>query len=467
MIRKIDSNFLWGGSVSAHQSEGAKNSEYGMGKTIHDIQPVKKGKSSWNIAIDSYHNYENDFSLFKELGLKAYRFSVAWARIFPSGEGEINQEGVDFYHRFIDSCIKNGIQPIICTYHFDIPLNLVQKYGGWTNRKVVQAYSEYVAFLAKEYGDKVKIWIPMNEQNGCHMPSLLYSGLTTESENYAITKTTTIHNLLLANAHAVENLRKYVKDVQIGGMIQFCPFYPETDAPEDILAADQAESQYNYDVLDVMIRGTYPNRLLEKWKAEDALPQISDEDVFLLKNNTSDFVAFSYYFSKVMSHELGNCDLNDMVFTSFLTGKDPFPKNEYLKVTEWGWSIDPIGLRIAMNRLYDRYQKPLFIFESGVGFKEELNNQFTVEDNYRIAYFQQHLAQMKTAMEVDQVPCLGYLTWGPIDILSSSAEMRKRYGFIYVNRTDEDLLDLKRYKKKSFDWFSNVIKTNAKGIQVE
>ncbi|MDQ0360298.1 glycoside hydrolase family 1 protein [Breznakia pachnodae] len=459
-----EQQFLWGGSVSAHQTEGGKDETYGMGKSIYDVLPVREGRSDWSVAIDEYHRYKEDIALFKELGLKAYRFSIAWARIFPEGEGKINTVGLQYYHDFVDELIKNDIEPIICTYHFDIPLTLQKKYGGWKSKETIRAYEEYVSLLTEEFKDKVKIWIPMNEQNGCHMPALIFSGMKFDDPDYQKTKTQVIHNLLLANAICVKHIHKKVTDAQVGAMIQYCPIYPQTQHPLDVEAAMKAQNEYNYEVLDVMVRGEYAPRLLIDWKTNGILPEMSEQELKLLKENTADFVGFSYYFSKVTNQEPGKHDLNDLIFGSFVSGKSPFPQNEYLTATEWDWTIDPVGLRISMNELYNRYHKPLFIFESGIGVIEELNEQHTVDDDYRIQYFKEHLEQMNLAMDVDGVPCMGYLTWAPIDILSSGAEMKKRYGFIYVNRNDAELLDMKRYKKKSFAWFQNVIKSDGKEL---
>jgi 6-phospho-beta-glucosidase len=446
---------MWGGSVSSMQTEGAWN-EGGKGLTTYDAQGTTKFGSDWKVAIDFYHRYKEDIALFAEMGFTAYRFSLSWARILPDGEGEVNEEGLRFYENVIDELLKYGIEPVVCFYHFDMPLALQQTYGGWTHRRTLEGFKKYVETVIRRFGTKVKYYIPFNEQNAAALVTLMQLPPDTPEKEKRRLQAISIHHMFLASAAVWHLARKYAPHAKVGGMVNFTPIYPATCKPEDVLAAQQANRNYNYQTLDVFAYGEYPADLLQEWNKEEITPPINEEDLEYLRQAKMDFIAHSYYMSTIVKGEQNGRPFN--LLQSFTS---PQLKNEYLEQTEWGWTIDPVGLRLTVKEIYERYRLPVFTIECGIGVDESLNEHGTIEDDYRIDYFRDHLEQLKLAVSEDGVDLMGFLTWGPIDILSSQGEMRKRYGFIYVNRTDTELQDLARYKKKSFHWFKQVIASNG------
>ncbi|WFR55826.1 glycoside hydrolase family 1 protein [Anaerocolumna sp. AGMB13025] len=448
-------DFMWGGSVSSMQTEGAWN-EGGKGLTTYDAQGITKYGSDWKTAIDFYHRYKEDIALFAGMGFSAYRFSLSWARILPDGEGEVNEEGLLFYEKVIDELLKYKIEPVVCLHHFDLPLALFNKYGGWNGRQTLEGYKKYVETVIKRFGTKVKYYIPFNEQNAASLVALFQLPPNTPEKEKRLVQAASIHHMFLASASVYHLARQYAPHAKVGGMVNFMPIYPATCRPEDILAAQKACRSYNYQTLDVFANGEYPSDLLNEWESEGITPQFLEGDLDYLKAAKMDFLAHSYYMSLTIKAE------EDSNGTSVLMRafQNP-PKNEYLEQTEWGWTIDPIGLRLTVKEIYERYHLPVFTIECGIGVDEKLNENNTVEDDYRINYFKEHINQLKLAVTEDGVDLMGFLTWGPIDILSSQGEMKKRYGFIYVNRTDTDLKDMARYKKKSYDWFKKVITSNG------
>ncbi|EOR26493.1 Aryl-phospho-beta-D-glucosidase BglH [bioreactor metagenome] len=460
---KMPEGFLWGGSVSAHQTEGASGEEYGKGLTIYDYLK-SKGFRDFNDGIDFYHNYEDDIKLFKELGINSYRFSVAWSRILPDGEGEINEQGLRFYDRVIDSLLDNQIEPMICLYHFDTPLELQNKYDGWLGRGTLRAYEKYVRILMERYKGKVKYWIPMNEHNGCPLVGLLASEIGPDDSKFDSTRYQLMHNMALASAIVVKCKNEIDPDATVIGMINSSPCYPKTCNPLDILEAQRINESFNFDLLNILVRGQYSKALWRSMDINNLLPNIEDNDLELLKKNTVDCIGISYYASSIASNEKRGINVSRNTLNTFMGKKTAFDKNPYLENTEWGWTIDPLGLRIILKDIYQRYEKPIYILESGIGVNEELDKNMTVEDDYRIEYFKKQIEAVSSSICEDFVDVRSFLTWAPIDILSSQGEMKKRYGFIYVNRTDTDLRDMKRYKKKSFKWFHDVIKSNGEEL---
>ncbi len=448
-------DFMWGGSVSSMQAEGAWD-EGGKGLTTYDAKGTTKFGSDWKVAIDFYHRYKEDIALFAEMGFTAYRFSLSWARILPDGEGEINEEGLRFYENVIDELLRCHIEPVVCLYHFDMPLALQEKYGGWIGRETLEGYKKYVETVIRRFGTKVKYYIPINEQNAAFLVELLQLPPDTPAEERSRLQAVIVHHMFLASASVRHLARNYAPHAKVGGMVNFTPVYPATCRPEDILAAQRAARSYNYQALDVFAHGEYPSDLLKEWDMAGITPPMQQEDLAYLRQAKMDFLAHSYYMSITMKGDESSNGIS--VFMRLI--QNP-PKNEYLQQTEWGWSIDPVGFRLTVKEIYERYRLPVFTMECGIGVDESLNAQNTIEDDYRINYFHEHLKQLKLAVSEDGVDMMGFLTWGPIDILSSQCEMKKRYGFIYVNRTDTDLKDLARYKKKSYDWFKKVIASNG------
>jgi 6-phospho-beta-glucosidase len=452
--------FMWGGSVSSMQAEGAWN-EGGKGLTIYDAQGQTKFGSDWKTAIDFYHRYREDIALFAGMGFNAYRFSISWARVLPGGEGEINEEGLGFYDAVIDELLQKGIEPLVCLYHFDLPLELMKKYGGWRGRQTLEAFKKYAEVVIKHFGKRVKYYIPVNEQNAAVFVGLLplSKDIPPDQANRELAAVT--HHLFLASAAVVRLVREFAPHAKVGGMVNFAPLYPASYKPADVLAAEIANRVYNYQTLDVFARGEYPADLLKRWERERAVPAFAPGDLDYIRGGRMDFIAHSYYMSALANTDL---DTSPVGMLMNLLDAGRHLKNEYLEQTQWGWAIDPAGMRISVKAIYERYGLPVFPIECGVGVEETLNEDNTVEDDYRIAYLREHLEQLKRAVSEDGVDLMGFLTWGPIDILSSGGDMKKRYGFIYVNRDNGDLKDLARYPKKSYGWFKRVTASNGEEL---
>lgn len=447
-------NFMWGGAVTSWQTEGAYN-QYGKGLSIIDVRETLPNHTDFKVGIDSYHRYKEDIKLFKELGFNSYRFSVSWSRIIPDGETDINQEGIDFYNRFIDELLLNDIEPIITIYHFDLPLNLAEKYNGFMSREVIDLYDRYARILFDNFGDRVKHWISFNEINTAYKRTLHYAPIKPANYTDEQFSASIIHNVMLAHARATKSLHEMVPDAKMSGMVTYIQIYPETCQPEDNLEALKVKEIMNNLYLDIFVNGIYPKYYLSTLEDKNVKLPIEDDDLDILLNNTVDYLSISYYRSETVSAFRGG---KENIF-----GFKQLVSNPYLKETEWGWAMDPIGLRIALKDLYNTYHLPIFVVESGIGVREKLNEMNTVEDDYRILYLSNHINQIKAAIS-DGVEVLGYLVWGPIDLISSQGEMKKRYGFIYVNRDEKDLKDMKRYKKKSFYWYQKVIENGAKDL---
>ncbi|WP_418791159.1 glycoside hydrolase family 1 protein [Niallia taxi] len=449
----IPEGFLWGGAVTSFQTEGAWD-EGGKGPSIVDARPVKEGQSDWKTAVDFYHRYKEDIALFKEMGFNAYRTSISWSRIFPDGEGEPNEEGLQFYDDLFDEMLANGIQPVITLYHFDLPLQLAKKYNGFASRKVVDLFDKYARTVFARYGEKVKYWLTFNEQN-LVLTNLQYWGVSTdEADNEEALRYQVTHNSFIAHAKAVKALHELVPGGQMAGMVTYMTTYPNSCLPEDVIANMKAKELLVDFYLDVFATGEYPSYVTSNLQRKGIMPHFEEGDAELLKENTVDYISISYYQSQTVSSEKVKED-------AIISGITPNPN---LKANEWGWAIDPIGLRVSLKDMYARYRLPIFITENGIGVREELNDNNTVEDDYRIDYLRNHINQVKLAME-EGVEVFGYLTWGSTDLISSGGQFEKRYGFIYVNRGESDLRDLKRYKKKSFNWYKQVIATNGENLE--
>lgn len=449
----IPEGFLWGGAVTSFQTEGAWN-EGGKGLSIVDTRPVGENSSDWKVAVDFYHKYKEDIALFKELGFNSYRTSFSWSRLFPNGEGELNEEGLKFYDDLIDELIRNGMEPVMTMYHFDLPLALAKKYNGFTSREVVDLFEKYARTLFEHFGDRVKYWITFNEQNLVLQRPGYWGETVPADADLEAFRYQLCHNIFIAHCKATKALHELVPDAKMGGMVTYTTIYPLTSKPEDALASYKAKELFSDFFFDVFAHGEYPTYITSYLENKGIVLEFQEGDAELLKENTVDYLTFSYYQSKT-AKEASSED------TEFIKGIGP---NPHLKESEWGWTIDPIGIRLALKDIYARYRMPILISENGIGVKEELDKNNTVEDDYRIDYLKKHIEQMKLAME-EGVEVFGYLMWGSTDILSSKGEMKKRYGFIFVNRDEKDLRDLKRYKKKSFGWFQKVIATNGANLE--
>ena len=468
-------DFLWGGATAANQCEGGFD-KGGRGLANVDITPHGKNRFPVMLGldhsldfhegefypakegIDFYTHYKEDIQLFGEMGFKTYRMSLAWSRIYPNGdELEPNEEGLKFYEDVFKECHKYGIEPLVTITHFDCPIHLIKEYGGWKNRKLIEFYERLCRTIFTRYKGLVKYWLTFNEINMIlHLP-FMGAGLLIEDKETALKdKYQAIHHELVASALATKVAHEIDPDNKVGCMLAAGNTYPYTCNPDDVWKSIQSDRE-GYFFIDVQARGYYPRYALKQMEREGTMPIMEDGDQELLKDNTVDFISFSYYSSRCTSADPDmNKQTEGNVFATL--------KNPYLKASEWGWQIDPLGLRITLNSIYDRYQKPLFIVENGLGAKDELIDN-TVEDDYRIDYLRQHIQAMSDAIEIDGVELWGYTTWGCIDLVSASTgEMSKRYGFIYVDRDDQGNGTNKRYKKKSFDWYKKVIESNGENL---
>ncbi len=461
--------FLWGGATAANQLEGAYN-DGGKGLSIQDVMP--KGITSprvdgptddnlKQVGIDFYHRYAEDIALFAEMGFSVFRLSIAWSRIFPNGDDETpNEEGLAFYDRVFDECARHGIEPLVTLSHYETPLHLTEKYNGWVSRELIGFYERYARTVFERYRGKVTYWLTFNEINSMlHFP-LMSGGINTPLDQLSKTDLyQAAHHELVASALATRIAHEMLPGSQVGCMVIAAPIYPLTPDPADVVAVMEADHA-NLMFSDVHARGAYPGYALRYFRENGIELDITEGDREIL-TNTADFVSFSYYMSM--------CETADpakkIAGEGNLLGGVP---NPYLKGSEWGWQIDPQGLRVVLNQFWDRWQKPLFIVENGLGAKDQLvevDQTLTVQDDYRIDYLNDHLFQVGEAI-ADGVQVMGYTSWGPIDLVSAStAQMSKRYGFIYVDRNYDGTGTLERHKKQSFEWYAEVIHTNGASLQ--
>ncbi|MET3558530.1 6-phospho-beta-glucosidase [Streptococcus rupicaprae] len=472
----LPDNFLWGGATAANQAEGGMRSG-GRGLNNIDLLPlgedrmaIAKGKLS-NLerrqtyfypseeGIDMYTHYLDDIDLLAEIGLKVYRMSISWTRIFPNGDDDVpNEEGLAFYETIFKKLKACGIEPLVTLAHFDVPLALIQKYGAWRDRRMVDAYVNYAKTVFERYQGLVKYWLTINEINILlHQPFVGGGLVFSEGDNTAEITYQAAHYQLVASALATKAAHLIDPENKVGCMLAGGSHYPYTCRPEDYLEAIHRDNG-EYFFIDVQARGYYPRYALKKIEREGLRIQMTEQDLVDLRENPVDFVSFSYYSSRTVSaFEDDYATTTGNLFKSI--------KNPHLNSTEWGWQIDPIGLRSSLNMLYNRYQKPLFIVENGLGAKDEPDENGYVVDDYRIDYTRQHIKAFKDAVEIDGVELMGYTTWGILDITAASTgQMSKRYGFIYVDRDDEGRGSLKRTPKKSFYWYQKVIKSNGEDL---
>lgn len=466
---KFPESFLWGGAIAANQCEGAVNAD-GKGLSVVDLLPT--GKERFQVlmgkvdpleaefayypsheAIDFYNRYKEDIALFKEMGFKCLRLSISWARIFPNGdELEPNEAGLAHYDRVFDELIKNGIEPVVTINHFDTPVGLMKKFGGWRDRGAVECFERYVTVLFDRYKDKVKYWMTINEINMIlHLPMIGGAIAFKEGEDKNNVVYQAAHHQLVASASAVKIGKSINPDFQIGCMLAAGSIYYHTCHPDDVLKALNEEHE-NYFFTDVQVRGEYPGYAKRYFVENGIKIDIKDGDLELLKENTVDYLGFSYYSSRCTTAdpELLKTVGKGNVFNTI--------SNPYLEASEWGWQIDPVGLRVTMNNLYDRYQKPLFIVENGLGAIDKIEEDGAINDDYRIEYLEKHVEAMIEGMK-DGVELIGYTPWGCIDLVSASTgEMKKRYGFVYVDKDNEGNGTLERRRKKSFYWYQELIK---------
>lgn len=474
---KMPKNFLWGGAVAAHQLEGAWNVD-GKGVSVADVMTggdvdhpreithgVIPGKNYPNHeAIDFYHHYKEDIKLFAEMGLKCFRTSIAWTRIFPNGDDkEPNEAGLKFYDDLFAECHKYGIEPVITLSHFEMPYHLVEKYNGFLNRKTIDFFVRFAETCFKRYKNSVKYWMTFNEIDNQAMYTNPFLTMTNsgyfvdEVDNKEAAMFQAAHYELVASALAVKIGHKINPNFKIGCMINFAPFYPATPDPNDTMLA-QRVLQYRDFFSDVHAWGHYPAAIEKYIERKGYRPDITEEDKVILREGTVDYIGFSYYSSNCVSAKDIDVDHLDN-FEKVLV------KNKYLPETAWHWAIDPEGLRWSLNYLTDRYHLPLFIVENGMGAFDKVEKDGSIKDDYRIDYLRSHISEMEKAVVLDGVDLMGYIPWGIIDLVSAgTGQMDKRYGMIYVDKTDAGTGDLHRAKKESFYWYKKVIESNGAHI---
>ncbi len=472
-------NFLWGGAVAANQCEGAWD-EAGKGIADPDVCTGGSHNRSKRItraiepdtfypsheAIDFYHHYKEDIALFAEMGFKVFRFSIAWTRIFPTGmEEEPNEAGLEFYDRVIEECLNHGIEPLVTISHYEMPFTLTEKYNGWASRECIGLFVKYAETLFKRYKGKVKYWLTFNEINAGTMPmggflslGILNEGTTdfTNQTDIPQLRFQGLHHQFIASAQAVKAGHEIDPDCKIGCMLCYITTYPLTCNPDDIIETQRRNQILNQFCGDVQVRGEYPSFMNRYFRENGISIQMEPGDLETIKEGCVDYYTFSYYMSNCAT-----ASPDQAASSGNLMGG---AKNPYLEASDWGWQIDPKGLRYTLNEIYGRYRIPLMVVENGLGAYDKKEEDGSIRDDYRIDYLRKHIEQMKEAVD-DGVDLMGYTPWGCIDLVSASTgEMAKRYGFIYVEKYDDGTGDLSRRKKKSFDWYKKVIETNGEEL---
>jgi 6-phospho-beta-glucosidase len=473
-VKSFPPDFLWGAASAAYQVEGAWNAD-GKGLSVWDVFTKIPGKtfqgSNGDVAVDHYRRYREDVALMAEAGLKAYRFSVSWPRLYPRGRGEINAAGLDFYSRLVDELLSHDIEPILTLYHWDVPQALVEEYGAWESRRIIDDFTNYCTTLFKQLGGRVRHWVTLNEQNYNFHHGFLTAmhppGVKDRKRFYEAN-----HIAFLANARAIEAFRRHVPTGKIGPSFAYSPAYPLTSDPRDILACENAEAFTNEWWLDVYCWGRYPELPLRYLCEQGLGPTIQPGDLETLQKGIPDFLGVNYY--QTITYEANPPDgvsEGTMNTTgrkgsgedSGIPGLYKTKRNPHLETTNWDWAIDPVGLRIGLRRLTSRYRVPLLITENGLGAFDALETNQTVNDEYRIAYLRSHVEQCRQAI-TDGVDLFGYCVWSFTDVLSWLNGYQKRYGLVYVNRDETDQRDLRRVRKRSFYWYRDVIRSNGENL---
>lgn len=459
-------NFLWGASTSAFQCEGASH-EDGRGPIRYDLCKPISGTTDFTVASDFYHRYKEDIALMKELGLKTFRFSIAWSRILPEGTGTVNQKGIDFYSSVIDECLDQDMEPLVTMFHFDMPAALEAR-GGWGNPDSVQWFVDYAKILFECFGSRVKYWLTINEQNVLIFLAERFHTLVFPKDCTNLTRESyqQNHRMLVAQAKAFALCHTMCPHAKIGPAPNISYVYPASSKPEDTIAAQNYNAMRNWLYLDVAVNGKY-NEILWGWLAQkDALPVFASGDAEALAEGKPDFIGFNYYNTLTCEHDDGSRPLTQATDQQSARGESGMFRgcaNPNLGKTEFGWEIDPIGLRVTLREMYARYHLPMIITENGIGAVEQLTADERIHDSYRIDYYRQHIEQIRLAI-ADGCEVMGYCPWSAMDLISTHQGFQKRYGFVFVNREDFDLKDLNRYKKDSFYWYQRVIASNGANL---
>lgn len=481
MAKRFPENFLWGGAIAANQCEGAYLED---GKGLNTADMIKGGthtiprEITVNLeegayypsheGIDFYHRYKEDIKLFAEMGFKVFRFSINWSRIYPNGNDEQpNQKGLEFYDRVLDELAKYNIEPLVTISHYEAPFAMVQKCNGWSSREMIDAYVKYCKTIFEHFKGRVKYWLTFNEINCLSRPlGAFFAGALLVDDSGIFNNTEVdskqlrfqaLHHQFIASAEACKLGRSIDENYKFGCMITYHNYYPYSCSPDDSLLAQKEDNISNFYCSDVQVRGEYPFYAKRFWEENNLKIEMEEGDEQILKEGCVDFYSFSYYQPVTVGL---NPDTNDRTDGNIIGGI----KNPYLDRSDWGWEIDPKGLRWSLNHIYARYQIPLMVVENGLGSVDKVEEDGSIHDDYRIAYLKGHIEQMREAIE-DGVDLIGYTWWGPIDLVSmSTGEMKKRYGFIYVDKHDDGSGTLKRFKKDSFYWYKKAIESNGENL---
>ena len=461
-LKPFPENFLWGASTSAYQVEGANLTD-GKGPSCQDVKVIPEGTSDLTVCADQYHHYKEDIALMAEMGFKVYRFSISWSRIIPNGIGEINEKGIEYYNNVINECLKYDMVPLVTMFHFDMPAALDEK-GSWSNPDSVDWFVNFAKVMFENYGDRVKYWLTINEQNVLTLEGPVIGTLCIPEECTNILKETyqQNHRMLVAQAKAMELCHKMLPGAKIGPAPNIALVYAASSKPEDVMASQNFNAIRNWLYLDMAVYGKYNNLVWSYLEENDATPEFAEGDAEALANGHPDFIGFNYYSTSTVAHSDGTekFEIGDQQNAGGLPGVFKTVANPNLPRTEFNWEIDPVGFRNTLVEVYSRYHLPIIITENGLGAYDTLTEDGKVHDTYRINYLRAHIQQMQLAI-TDGVEMMGYCPWSAIDLISTHEGMKKRYGFIYVDRDEFELRTMKRYRKDSFYWYKKVISSNG------
>lgn len=464
-LKAFPENFLWGASTSAYQVEGA-SLEDGKGPSCQDVKEVPAGTSDLKVCADEYHHYKEDIALFAEMGFKVYRFSISWSRMIPQGTGEVNPKGIAYYNNLINECLKYNIVPLVTMFHFDMPAALDER-GSWSNPDSVDWFVNFAKVMFENFGDRVKYWLTINEQNMLTLVGPVIGTLHIPAGTTNVLKETyqQNHHMLVAQAKAMALCHKMIPDAKIGPAPNISLVYAASCKPEDVLASQNFNAIRNWLYLDMAVYGRYNNLVWSYLEENDATPEFTPGDEEALANGHPDFIGFNYYSTATVAYSDGSEALKDgdQQSAGGIPGVYKTVKNPNLPRTEFNWEIDPIGFRNTLREVYSRYHLPIIITENGLGAYDTLGEDGKIHDTYRINYLRAHIEQMRLAI-TDGVEMMGYCPWSAIDLISTHEGMRKRYGFVYVDRDEFDLKTMKRYRKDSFYWYKKVIASNGEDL---
>lgn len=465
-LKDFPPDFLWGAGTSAYQVEGAYN-EDGKGLSVQDTKKIPPGTTNFNVASDHYHRFKEDVALFAEMGLKTYRFSIAWTRIIPDGVGKINPKGIKFYSDLIDELLKYGIEPLVTMYHFDLPESL-SRTGGWYNRSIINAFCNYAKVLFENYGDRVKYWQTINEQNMMILHGAAIGIVDSKVSEVRKNLYQQNHHMLVAQAKVMKLCHEMCPNSKIGPAPNISEVYPESSKPEDFLAAQNLNSIRNWLYLDAAVYGKYNPIAWSYMKEKGLIPQMEEGDLDILMDGKPDFIAINYYNTSTvaeskMTDKIVGPENGDQQIELGEIGVYKAVYNPYLEKTSFNWEIDPVGFRSTLRSVYERYHLPIIVTENGIGDYDKQEEDGNINDNYRIEYLKEHIYQAQLAI-TDGVELFGFCPWSALDLVSTHSGFQKRYGFIYVDREDFNLKELKRIRKKSFYWYKKVIETNGRNL---